>query len=102
MTYRLWLQKRRDAKKSIDDADELIDMEGAQFLMWILHVVGNIGRAADEQKKFLTFFLAYKGISRTGRDILSRSGIGMKKTAFDAWKKKKLEEAKVKARCTTK
>lgn len=97
-THRIWGRLKKQQTVSIDEVDEFIRMEGAQFLSFILLTVGNVGEDADTQKKFLTFFLAYKGCSATGRDTLARAGFGAKKSSYRKWRAKKVQEANAKAR----
>ena len=69
----------------------LLKYKNRFYLHSIQHLSGN---GARTQRYFLSFLYEFKGISRSGLDLMSSFGVGMPLTSFDRSRKEEIEGIK--------
>lgn len=67
------------------DFDVLRKSEGAVFLSTVYLLLGNMGESVLRQKHYLSFLCRFKGITRTGQDIMSSLGWLSCTSSYDTW-----------------
>lgn len=87
--------QRRDRSLSFGDMMPFITKEGGKFLM---KVILQIGVQGVTQRHHNSFFLSYRGLAKSGHNILSKSGITSSYTAYTNWLKIKKESIAIQGR----
>jgi hypothetical protein len=78
----------------------LMKKEGPHFWRHVMQTLAHMTNSATTQQHYVTFMLKYKGITRSGHEILAKMGMTSSTSSYDDWEKLKREDAGRLARYT--
>jgi hypothetical protein len=76
----------------------VIEGEGSVYLTHTITTLGNMGSSVTRQMHYISFMLKYKGLTRSGNEIISRMGYVASHGSFDTWIKGRQAESERLAR----
>lgn len=87
--------QRRGRQLSFGKMMPFITKEGGKFLMKIILQIGVQGVT---QRHYNSFLLSYRGLAKSGHNVLSKSGITSSYTAYSKWLRTKKESIAIQGR----